>query len=171
MLLPDGQKAPTVQGVSTVGTLSTPSGHVKPGRHRPWHEECVWPGDVSAPTAGHVPLQAGVFRPVVLPKVRLGHSSGALLPATQKRPSGQIVGLAAPPTQKEPAGHAPEQFAVLSPAAAANVPGGQLDGTVEATPQYVPTGQTPLQLAVARFAEAPKTPGGQSVGAPLPCSQ
>ena len=171
MLLPDGQKAPTVQGVSTVVALSTPLGHVKPGRHRPWHEMCVWPGDVSAPTSGHGPLQAGVFRPVVLPKVRLGHSSGALLPATQKRPSGQIVGLAAPPTQKEPAGQAPEQFAVLSPAAAANVPGGQLDGSVEATPQYVPNGQMPLQFAVARLAEAPKTPGGQPVGASLPCSQ
>ena len=86
-------------GVSTVVALSTPSGHVKPGRHRPWQEGCVWPGAASAPTAGHGPLQAGVCRPVVLPKVRLGHSAGALLPAAQKRPGGQGAGLAAPPTQ------------------------------------------------------------------------
>jgi hypothetical protein len=170
-LLPDGQKAPTVQGVSKVDTLSMPSGQVKPGRQRPWHEGCVWPGDLSAPTAGHGPLQAGVFRPVVLPKVRLGQSSGALLPATQKRPSGHSLGLSTLPSQNEPAGQRPEHSAVARPSIAANVPGGQLDGAVEAALQYEPSGHTPLQLAVARLAEAPKTPGGQTVGAPLPCAQ
>ena len=170
-LLPDGQKAPTVQGVITVVALSLPSGHVKPGRQRPTHVGSIWPGERSAPTAVHGPLQAGVVRPVVLPKVRLGHSSGPLLPATQKRPSGHSLGLSAPPSQNEPAGQGPEHSAVARPSAAANVPGGQLDGAVDAALQYVPSGHTPLQLAVARLAEAPKTPGGQSVGAALPCAQ
>ena len=88
-------------------------------------------------------------------------------------PGGHATAVAfvEPAGHQKPGAHAPEQFAVLSPAAAANVPGGQLDGSVEAVLQYVPSGHTPLQLAVARLAEAPKTPGGQSVGAPLPCAQ
>jgi hypothetical protein len=82
-MLPEGQKAPTVQGVITVVALSLPSGHVKPGTQRPTHEGSIWPGARSAPTAGHGPEQAGVVKPVVLPKVMLGQTAGVLVPTTQ----------------------------------------------------------------------------------------
>ena len=82
-LLPEGQKPPTAQGVIAVVALSLPSGHVKPGKQSPKHVGSIWPGARSAPTSGHGPLQAGVFRPVVLPKVKLGQKAGVLVPATQ----------------------------------------------------------------------------------------
>ena len=82
-LLPEGQKPPTAQGVIAVVALSLPSGHVKPGKQSPKHVGSIWPGARSAPTSGHGPLQAGVFRPVVLPKVMLGQKAGVPVPATQ----------------------------------------------------------------------------------------
>ena len=47
------------------------------------HVGSIWPGARSAPTAGHGPLHAGVFKPVVLPKVMLGQTAGVIVPTTQ----------------------------------------------------------------------------------------
>jgi hypothetical protein len=167
--LPLAQKDPT--GHTTAVAETEPGGHEKP--------------------AAHGPLQAGLERPVALPKVPPGHGTAVAEPCGQYEPRGQGAAEAAvaPAPHVKPAGHRPPHSAVEAPGPEPIVPGGQGEHDdapasekvpaahcvpeAEAEPcgQAEPAAHAPLQPGADRPLALPKEPAGQGVGAELPAAQ